>query len=125
MLGLLQIAPTGVALTLHAIAAPLIFTAVAARYFRGRGAREPLPTALAFSAIVAALDAVIIAGLLQRSVAMFASFIGTWLPFGLIFLATWFTGFVFSTMPWPKPPAKPDTKRARARRIEHHAAADR
>jgi hypothetical protein len=33
---------------------------------------------------------------------MFASVTGMWLPLGLIFLATWLTGFLFSTMPWPK-----------------------
>lgn len=55
--GLLQIAPLGVAIVVHAILAPLIFTALAAHYFRARGAREPLPVAVAWTAIVAALDA--------------------------------------------------------------------
>jgi hypothetical protein len=33
---------------------------------------------------------------------MFTSVAGTWLPFLLIFMATWITGFLMSTMPWAK-----------------------
>ncbi len=97
--GLLQVASTGVAITIHAVAAPLIFVAIAINYFRARGARDPLPTALTFTVIVALLDASVVAGLILRSFAMFASFAGTWLPFLLIFLATWITGLVMSMMP--------------------------
>ena len=94
----------GMALVLHAIAAPLIFAAVSRHYFRLPGAREPRPTAFAFVAIVALLDLVVVAGLIQRSLAMFESIGGVWLPFLLIFVATWMTGEVMSTMPWPKAP---------------------
>jgi hypothetical protein len=38
-----------------------------------------------------------------RDFAMFSSFAGTWLPFGLIFLATWVTGLAMSMMPAPRP----------------------
>jgi len=31
---------------------------------------------------------------------MFTNFAGTWLPLLLIFLTTWITGLVMSTMPW-------------------------
>lgn len=103
----LQLGSTGVAMALHAVAAPLIFIAIAARYFGARGAREPLPVALAVTGIVAALDAIVVAGLALRSFAMFESVVGTWLPLSLIFLATWITGFMVSTMPWPKIPTAP------------------
>ena len=96
--GLPRVAPIGFAIAIHAIAAPLIFGAISVNYFRARGAREPVPTALAFTAIVAFLDAGL-AALVLRSYAMFASFAGTWLPFLLIFLATWGTGFVMSMIP--------------------------
>jgi menaquinone-dependent protoporphyrinogen oxidase len=89
---LLQFASTGVAIATHAVTAPIIFAAIAVNYFGAHGARDPLPTALAFTAIVALLDAVIVAGLVLRSYAMFASFAGTWLPFLLIFMATWVAG---------------------------------
>ena len=102
MAALLQMTGTGLAIAIHAVAAPLIFGAIAVHYFGARGARDPLPTALAFTAIVALLDAGVVAALVLRSFAMFASFAGTWLPFLLIFLATWLTGLAMSMMPAPK-----------------------
>jgi menaquinone-dependent protoporphyrinogen oxidase len=89
----------GVALWLHALAATLIFVLVARAYFRARGAREPLSVAAVFAATVGLLDLVVVAGAIQHSLAMFASFVGTWLPFSLIFGATWATGEVMSMMP--------------------------
>jgi menaquinone-dependent protoporphyrinogen oxidase len=93
--------PLLLALVIHAVAAPLVFVALAVAYFRNRGAREPLPTASAWTSIVMVLDAVIVAGLLQRSVAMFASLAGTWLPFALIFASVFGTGYLMSM--WPEP----------------------
>jgi hypothetical protein len=90
----------GTALVIHAVLAPVIFTAVSRHYFRGRGARAPRPTAFTFVGIVALLDLVVVAGLLQHSLAMFGSVTGSWLPFTLIFLATWVTGELMSTLPW-------------------------
>ena len=106
---LLGLTSSGAALALHAIIVPIVFAVVASRYFKGHGSREPLPTALAFAAIVALLDLVIVAGLVQVSLAMFTSFAGTWLPLLLIIAVTWATGAVMSTMPWPKatPPHPP------------------
>lgn len=103
---LFAVSSVGVALTLHALAAPILFVAVSRHYFRQPGARDPLPTALAFVAIVSLLDLGVVAGLLQHSVAMFASIAGVWLPLLLIFAATWATGEVMSTQPWPKAPAR-------------------
>jgi hypothetical protein len=103
MLVLERIAGTGVALVLHAILAPLIFILVARHYFAARGAREPLATAATFAAVVLVLDVALVAGALQRSLAMLESIGGTWLPLTLIFLATWATGALMSTLPGPKP----------------------
>ncbi len=100
--GLMAVAPPWLALTLHAIAAPAIFAAVSSLYFRAPGARRPLPTALVFTALVAVLDAVVVAGLVLRSFAMFASIAGTWLPFLLILLSTWATGSIMAMMPEQK-----------------------
>ena len=102
MTGLLQTVSTGAAIAIHAIAVPLIFTAIAIVYFRARGARDPLPTAIAFVAIVAVLDAAVVAALVLHDFAMFMSFAGTWLPFALIFLVTWVTGVAMSMMPVPR-----------------------
>jgi menaquinone-dependent protoporphyrinogen oxidase len=98
------------ALVLHALAAPLIFVALARHYFGARGARDPFTTAIAWTGIVALLDLLVVAGALQQSLEMFRSIAGTWLPFTLIFLATWITGSVMATMPWPK--AEPEQRRA-------------
>jgi menaquinone-dependent protoporphyrinogen oxidase len=99
MVLLLNTLPVLAALVIHAIAAPLIFSAVALLYFRNRGAREPLPTAIAWTSIVMALDAVVISGVVQHSFAMFASVAGSWLPFALIFAAVWGTGYVMLMRP--------------------------
>ncbi|HEX7840947.1 MAG TPA: hypothetical protein VF469_25900, partial [Kofleriaceae bacterium] len=106
MAALLAALASTAAIVLHAIAAPLIFAAIARHYFGARGARDPLPVAIAFTAIVAGLDATLVAGLIQHSFAMFASIGGTWLPLALIFLATWATGGIMSTLPWPRPAPK-------------------
>lgn len=99
--GLIRVVSLGAALGIHAVAAPLFFIVIAWRYFRARGARAALPTAIAFTTTVAVLDAGVVAALVLRSFAMFSSFTGTWLPFALIFLATWSTGLLMSTLPWP------------------------
>jgi hypothetical protein len=49
--------------------------------------------------MVIALDAIVVAGLIQHSADMFRSIAGTWLPFVLIFLATWATGSILAMMP--------------------------
>lgn len=98
---LLAITSTTVAVVVHAVFAPMIFALVAWRYFRPRGARTPLLTAVAFTATVAVLDTVIVAGLFMRSAALLVSFGGFWLPLALIFAATLVTGAILQTLPWP------------------------
>ena len=94
----------GIALVLHALAAPLIFVVVSRHYFQQPGAREPRPTAFAFVAVVALLDLVLVAGFVHHGLVMFRSILGSWLPFLLIFVATWTTGEVMSMQPWPRAP---------------------
>jgi hypothetical protein len=53
-----------------------------------------------WAALVASLDIVVVAGFVERDSSMFESVIGTWLPFVLIFLTTWATGALMSTLPW-------------------------
>jgi hypothetical protein len=55
-----------------------------------------------------------VAGLIQRSIAMFASIGGTWLPLALSFGATWATGAIVAALPWPKPTRPPPTRPASA-----------
>lgn len=105
MLTLLQGVSVATAVVLHAVAAPLIFAAIATHYFRPRGAREPLSVALSWAIIVAALDLVVIAGIVRHDFSMFQSVVGTWLPFLLILLVTWATGVMMSMMPASLPGA--------------------
>jgi menaquinone-dependent protoporphyrinogen oxidase len=99
--GLLATTTVGVALLVHAITAPLVFFLVGMHYFARLGSREPLAVALSFTGIVVLLDAFVIGGLIQGSFAMFSSFSGTWLPFALIFLATYLAGLTVSILPLP------------------------
>jgi hypothetical protein len=102
------------ALVIHAIAVPSIFAAIAWRYFRARGTRDPVPTAVAWTSIVAVLDLGVIAGAVQHSLRMFESIAETWLPFALIFAAVWTAGTVAVSLP-----------RGRARIVASTSSAER
>jgi hypothetical protein len=82
------------ALVFHAVAAPVIFIAVSAVYFSRYAYTCPLATAALFVAIVVLMDVFVVAMLIQRSFEMFTSFVGTWLPFILIFGSTYLTGVI-------------------------------
>jgi hypothetical protein len=84
------------ALILHAIAAPIIFTALSLVYFHRFGLWSPFRTAAAFLGIVVVMDVFVVALLIERSFEMFESVLGTWLPFLLIFSSTWCTGVAVS-----------------------------
>jgi hypothetical protein len=74
-------------LIVHALAAPLIFGVLAVGYFHAFPNASVLRTAVASLAIVMLLDLFVVAGALLRSLAMFQSPLGTWIPFALIFLS--------------------------------------
>ncbi len=80
------------ALIVHAIAAPFIFGAVSSVYFTRFGYTAPFATATIFVGVVITMDFFVVALLINRSLAMFASPIGTWVPFGLIFTSTYVMG---------------------------------
>ncbi len=83
-----------VALVVHAAAAPVIFAALSLVYFKRLAYTTPLTTAAVFVAIVVFMDVGVVAMLVQRSFKMFTSFLGTWLPFVLIFASTYLTGAI-------------------------------
>jgi hypothetical protein len=89
---LLAATSPGVAIFGHGIAAPLVFAGVSVSYFLRRGAWTPLRAALFFAFVVAMLDLVIVACFVMRSLAMFQSFAGSWLPLLLVAVATFVTG---------------------------------
>lgn len=83
-------------LIVHAVGAPIIFALVSLSYFGRYHFTAPLQTAMIFTAFVILADFFLVALLINRSLEMFASFIGTWLPFVLIFSSTYITGLVIT-----------------------------
>ncbi len=81
-----------IALIIHAVAAPIIFAVVSSFYFKKYDLTTPLETAALFVAFVVLLDFVIVALLINKSLAMFGNVLGTWIPFILIFISTYYTG---------------------------------
>ncbi len=87
-----QIFSIGATLVVHAIGAPVGFALLSLFYFREFGFTSPIQTALLFVSIVVGLDLFLVAPVFEKSFAMFASVLGTWIPFALIFAATYVTG---------------------------------
>lgn len=82
------------ALIVHAVAAPILAAMVSTVYFEAFDLTSPLVTALVVLAVVALVDLLVVALLINRSLDMFRSVLGTWLPFALIFVQTIVTGVV-------------------------------
>lgn len=82
------------ALIIHAIAAPIIFTSVSLVYFNKFNYTTPLQTALFFVSFIIIVDFFVVALMINRSLEMFASPLGTWIPFALIFTSTYVTGYM-------------------------------
>lgn len=80
------------ALIAHAIAAPVIFAGASFVYFDRFHYTTPLQTAIIYVSLVIVLDVVVVATLVEKSYAMFANILGTWIPFALIFCSTYVVG---------------------------------
>ena len=80
------------ALIIHAIGAPVIFGAIASIYFSAFNYTTPLQTAILFVSVVVFMDFFVVALLIEKSFEMFASLLGTWIPWALIFASTYLTG---------------------------------
>ena len=81
-------------LVIHAIGAPVGFAVISLFYFRKFGFISPIRTAALFLSIVITLDLLLVAPVFEKNFAMFASVLGTWIPFALIFAATYVTGLL-------------------------------
>jgi hypothetical protein len=79
-------------LIVHAIGAPIFFAVVSLIFFRKFNYTTPLQTAMIFVGFVIAVDFLVVALLINRSLEIFVSLLGTWIPFGLIFTSTYLTG---------------------------------
>lgn len=80
------------ALVLHAIGAPIGFGLLSWLYHKRFGFTRPVMTAALFLGGVVTLDVFLVAMVVEKSFDMFRSVLGTWLPFALIFAATWGVG---------------------------------
>ena len=82
------------ALIIHAVGAPIFFFVVSLIYFKKFNYTPPLQTAIIFVAFVIVVDFFVVALLINKSLDMFASLLGTWIPFALIFISTYLTGLI-------------------------------
>ncbi len=83
-------------LILHAIGAPITFAVLSAIYFERFGFTSPLRTAVIFATIVVGIETCVVAPVLVGDFSMFGDALKTWIPFALIFAATYLTGLVAS-----------------------------
>ena len=74
-----------ITLIAHAIGAPVIFSTISWFYFAKLRYTTPFRTAVVFTLTVIFLDFFVVALMINRSLEMFESLLGTWIPFGLIF----------------------------------------
>ncbi len=81
-------------LIVHAIGAPIFFAILSLIYFRKFHYTSPLQTAVIFVGFVIVVDFFVVALIVSRSLEMFASLLGTWIPFALIFVSTYLTGWL-------------------------------
>ena len=85
-------------LIVHAIGAPIFFTLISLIYFKKFNYTSPLLTALIFVGFVIVVDFFVVALLINRSLDMFSSLLGTWIPFALIFISSYLTGYFVTSM---------------------------
>jgi hypothetical protein len=90
----------------HAIGAPIFFSIVSLNYFKKFNYTTPLQTAMIFLGFVIAVDFFVVALLIMKSLEMFASLLGTWIPFALIFTSTCLTGLYVVKNPKRKTAAR-------------------
>jgi hypothetical protein len=79
-------------LIIHAIGAPIIAAGVSISYFTYFNYTTPVQTAAIFVLSAISLDFIVVATLIEKSYEMFTSPIGTWIPFALMFAATFGVG---------------------------------
>lgn len=83
-------------LIIHAIGAPIFFSIISFNFFKKFNFTTPFHTALIFVGFVVLVDFFVVALLINKSLEMFSSFLGTWLPFILIFGSTYLTGIIYT-----------------------------
>ncbi len=95
-------------LIIHAILAPTFFALLSLNYFTKFNYTRPFQTALIFTGFVMMVDFLVVALLILRSMEMFTNWLGTWLPFALIFTSTYLTGWFVTKSVLYHSPVKPN-----------------
>lgn len=91
-----QFIPIDTLLIAHLIAVPVVFSLISIVYFSKYNYTTPVVTALIFTSFIIVMDFLIWAMLLLKSMEMFQSILGTWIPFLFIFLSTCITGLIIT-----------------------------
>jgi hypothetical protein len=91
-----------VTLIIHAVAAPIIFAILSWIYYNKFSYTSPFATALFFLGVVLFMDFFLVALFIEKSLDMFKSAIGTWIPFALIFFSTYITGYFVKSRKFSK-----------------------
>lgn len=86
----------GTTLIIHAIGAPIFFSIISLVYFSRFNYTTPMYTAMFFLSFVVIVDFFVVALLINKSLEMFTSLLGTWIPFSLIFLSTYIIGYLYT-----------------------------
>ena len=87
-----QVVNMDVTLLIHAVVSPVAFGSLSWLYFKRFPASSALATALSMLGVVMVMDALVVAPLIEHSYSMFTSILGTWVPFVLIFIASYIVG---------------------------------
>ena len=81
-------------LIVHAIGAPVIFSLITLWYVKKFQFTSAIQTAAIFLLIVVFMDFFLVALVINKSMEMFQSLLGPWIPFVLIFLSSYLTGLL-------------------------------
>ena len=82
------------ALIFHVVLAPLFFAGISFNYFQKYHHFSPFKTAAITIFVVVLIDCFLVALVINQSMEMFSSLIGSWIPFVLIFLSSYVTGIL-------------------------------
>jgi hypothetical protein len=80
------------AVIVHALGAPIVLALISLFYFKKFRYTTPFQTAVIFVVFIILMDFFVVAIVINRSFDMFASLLGTWIPFVSIFLSTYLVG---------------------------------
>ncbi len=84
--------PINTILIVHAAATPVVYSFLSLFYFKKFAYTSPFATAFVFLHFVILMDFFVVGLFIEKSLEMFRSPLGTWIPFLLIFLSTFLVG---------------------------------